>query len=255
VRTAPGPYPPDLSRWAIMGPDHAGSSRTPLRLARRTRPIWQSWARPGFVRAAPALPGTTRIRLPSATATCCDRPQAKVSHLRSNYSASRRTWSSAQSSPTNSTATSHARHLSVSGSTEKDASGLMDQCSRRQPAGTPPHQRSCPPRGQRGHGLRSGIRCQAEQVLTRWALPEPSPALRANPAAPIRLSRRFYSPLLLPEADVADQRGRHPRPFCGPPPSAMRPCPRDRGPGDARTGTDGSEGGCAFTPQPGSPSL
>lgn len=30
-------------------------------------------ARPGFVRAAPALPGTTRIRLPSAPPSCCDR--------------------------------------------------------------------------------------------------------------------------------------------------------------------------------------
>ena len=40
--------------------------------------------RPGFVRAAPALPATTRIRLPSATATCCDKPQAKVSHLHSD---------------------------------------------------------------------------------------------------------------------------------------------------------------------------
>ncbi len=40
--------------------------------------------RPGFVRAAPALPGTTRIRLPSAPPTCCDRPAAKVSHLHSN---------------------------------------------------------------------------------------------------------------------------------------------------------------------------
>jgi len=29
--------------------------------------------RPGFVRAAPALPGTTRTRLPSAPPTCCDR--------------------------------------------------------------------------------------------------------------------------------------------------------------------------------------
>ena len=47
-------------------------------------------ARPGFVRAAPALPAAPRTRLPSATATCCDRPQAKVSHLHSNHSASRR---------------------------------------------------------------------------------------------------------------------------------------------------------------------
>ena len=30
-------------------------------------------ARPGFVRAAPTLPGTTRIRLPSAPPPCCDR--------------------------------------------------------------------------------------------------------------------------------------------------------------------------------------
>jgi hypothetical protein len=68
----------------------------------------------------------------------------------------------------------------------------MDQCSRQLPAGTPPHQRSCPPRSQRGRGLRSGIKCQAEQVLTRWALPEPSLPLKTNPVAPIRLSRRFY---------------------------------------------------------------
>jgi hypothetical protein len=40
--------------------------------------------RPGFVRAAPTLPGTTRIRLPSTPSTCCDRQTAKVSHLRSN---------------------------------------------------------------------------------------------------------------------------------------------------------------------------
>jgi hypothetical protein len=39
--------------------------------------------RPGFVRAAPTLPGTPRIRLPSATLTCCDRPTVQVSHLHS----------------------------------------------------------------------------------------------------------------------------------------------------------------------------
>jgi hypothetical protein len=68
----------------VEGRNNAGSSRTPFRHARRTRPIWQYWTRPGFVRAAPALPGTTRLRLPSATVTCCDRPPAKVSHLHSN---------------------------------------------------------------------------------------------------------------------------------------------------------------------------
>lgn len=39
--------------------------------------------RPGLVRAAPTLPGTTRIRLPSTPSTCCDRPKAEVSHLHS----------------------------------------------------------------------------------------------------------------------------------------------------------------------------
>ncbi len=47
-------------------------------------------ARPGFVGAAPTLPGTTRIRLPSAPPTCYDRPEAGVSHLHSKHSASRR---------------------------------------------------------------------------------------------------------------------------------------------------------------------
>ncbi|WP_316043547.1 C40 family peptidase [Actinomadura sp. CNU-125] len=44
-----------------------------------------------MIRAAPTLPGTTRIRLPSAPPTCYDRPKVKVSHLHSNHSASRRT--------------------------------------------------------------------------------------------------------------------------------------------------------------------
>ena len=41
--------------------------------------------RPGFDRAAPTRPGTSRIRLPPATPTCCDRTAAKVSHLHSNH--------------------------------------------------------------------------------------------------------------------------------------------------------------------------
>ena len=51
-------------------------------------------ARPGFVRAAPTLPGTTRIRLPPAPPPCCDRisgeglspplePQRLTAHPRS----------------------------------------------------------------------------------------------------------------------------------------------------------------------------
>ena len=45
----------------------------------------------GLVGAAPTLTGTSRIRLPPASADCCDSPQAQVSHLHSNSSASRRT--------------------------------------------------------------------------------------------------------------------------------------------------------------------
>ena len=104
----------------LEGRRNAGSSRTPLRHARRTHTIWQCWrvpalsgllppspappgsgcpqlhrpccdrtggeglppplessaphgARgPGFVRAAPTLHGTYRIRLPPATPSCCD---------------------------------------------------------------------------------------------------------------------------------------------------------------------------------------
>lgn len=74
----------------MEGRNNAGSSRTPVRPACRTRTIWQYWPRPGVVGAAPTLPGTTRIRLPSAPPTCYDRTAAKVSHLHSNHSASRR---------------------------------------------------------------------------------------------------------------------------------------------------------------------
>lgn len=84
VRTASGPDPPGSSRCRFKRRKYAGSSRTPLHHARRTRTIWQCWIRPGFVRAAPTLPGTTRIRLPSASPPCCDRTAAQVFHLRSN---------------------------------------------------------------------------------------------------------------------------------------------------------------------------
>src|SRR5258707_7859930 len=72
------------------GRNDTGSSRPPFRHARRCPPHLAVLRRPGFVRAAPALPGTTRIRLPSASPPCCDRTEAKVSHLHSNNSASRR---------------------------------------------------------------------------------------------------------------------------------------------------------------------
>jgi hypothetical protein len=63
---------------------NAGSSRTPLRPRSPGPHHLAVLAHPGFVGAAPTLPGTTRIRLPPASRTRCDRPEAKVSHLHSN---------------------------------------------------------------------------------------------------------------------------------------------------------------------------
>jgi hypothetical protein len=73
VRAAPGPDPPGFEPVPHKGAvshrflAYSSPSRSPdpAHLA--------VLARPGFVRAAPALPGTTRIRLPSAPPPCCDR--------------------------------------------------------------------------------------------------------------------------------------------------------------------------------------
>jgi hypothetical protein len=73
VRAAPGPDPPGFGPVSHKGAvshrflAYSSSSRSPdpAHLAVLDRP--------GFVRAAPALPGTTRIRLPSAPPPCCDK--------------------------------------------------------------------------------------------------------------------------------------------------------------------------------------
>lgn len=52
---------------ALRDVKNAGSSRTPLHHARRTRTIWQYWHVPALSGLLPALSGTTRIRLPSAS--------------------------------------------------------------------------------------------------------------------------------------------------------------------------------------------
>ena len=89
------PHPAQIhqisSRCRIKGLSHAGSSRTPLRPARRTRTIWQCWPVPalsGLLPPSPASPGSgcPQLHRPAAT-----RSAAKVSHLHSNHRASRRT--------------------------------------------------------------------------------------------------------------------------------------------------------------------
>ena len=81
------------SRRRIKGMSHIGSSRIPLRPACRTRPIWQYWPVPalsGLLPPSPAPPGSgcPQLHRPAATGSA-----AKVFHLHSNHSASRRTLS------------------------------------------------------------------------------------------------------------------------------------------------------------------
>ena len=52
---------------------NAGSSRTPFHLACRTRTIWQCWHAPALSGPLATLTGITRIRLPPASPSRCDR--------------------------------------------------------------------------------------------------------------------------------------------------------------------------------------
>jgi hypothetical protein len=77
VHCIPGPYPPGLSRFIAYGTSSLVPSRTPSRLASRTRPVWQSQAVPSWSGAAPILPGVPQVRLPSASAGPLRRPHGE----------------------------------------------------------------------------------------------------------------------------------------------------------------------------------
>ncbi len=58
----------------------AGSSRTPSRFACRARAVWACRPASSLSGLLPTLPCTSRIRLPSASPACCDRPEAGSFH-------------------------------------------------------------------------------------------------------------------------------------------------------------------------------
>ena len=58
----------------------AGSSRTPSRFACRARTVWECRPASSLSGLLPTLPCTSRIRLPSASPACCDRPEAGPFH-------------------------------------------------------------------------------------------------------------------------------------------------------------------------------
>src|SRR5688572_11732125 len=73
VRAAPGPDPPGFEPVSHKGDvtrrflAYSSPSRLP------NPDHLAVLARPGFVGAAPTLPGTTRLRLPPAPPSCCDK--------------------------------------------------------------------------------------------------------------------------------------------------------------------------------------
>ena len=67
---------------SLEGRSAAGSSRTPSRLACRTRTIWQCWPVPSLSGLLPPSPLVPGIRLPSASPARCDGPAAVSFHHR-----------------------------------------------------------------------------------------------------------------------------------------------------------------------------
>src|SRR5712691_9987831 len=82
VHRGPAPIRQVRAGGQLEGRYDAGSSRTPFRLACRTRAVWQSRPVPSLAGLLPTLTGASRIRLPPASPGCCDSPAAGLSHLR-----------------------------------------------------------------------------------------------------------------------------------------------------------------------------
>ena len=75
----------------LRGFNHWFTLRTPSRLACRTRAVWQCRPVPSLSGLLPTLPCASRVRLPSASPACCDRPKVESFHPHPVHGASWRT--------------------------------------------------------------------------------------------------------------------------------------------------------------------
>ena len=75
----------------MRGFNHWFTSVAPFRLACRTRAVWQCRPVPSLSGLLATLPCASRVRLPSASPDCCDRPEAGSFHPARLHGASWRT--------------------------------------------------------------------------------------------------------------------------------------------------------------------
>jgi hypothetical protein len=94
TRRYASPHRPGWSwRSALERRSAAGSSRTPSRLASRTRAVRSCRRVPSLSGLLAALPGVSQVGLPPASPGCCDSRAEKVLHLLSVAGASWRSMS------------------------------------------------------------------------------------------------------------------------------------------------------------------
>jgi hypothetical protein len=82
VHRGPAPIRQIRAGGQLEGRYTAGFSRTPFRLACRTRAVWQYRPVPSLSGLLPTLNGASRTRLPPASPGCCDSPATEPSHPR-----------------------------------------------------------------------------------------------------------------------------------------------------------------------------